>query len=96
MMLIYGKSMEYPPDFGRNANLKLRIKQLEENSGSWQKTGKTEEVGFQVVKDPADKSKLTLAINGQLIGEWFKEQLNKLSSSIRRTATPLKSKRLEL
>ena len=50
-----------------------------------------------MVKDPKDKSKLALAINGQLIGEWFKEQFNKLSSSIRRTVTPLtKSKRLEL
>ena len=38
---------------------------------------------------PIDKSKLALAINGQLIGEWFKEQFNKLSSSIRRTVTPL-------
>ncbi len=57
----------------------------------------TERAGFQVVKDPIDKSKLALAINGQLIGEWFKEQFNKLSSSIRRTVTPLtKSKRLEL
>ena len=33
----------------------------------------TEEAGFQVVKDPKDKSKLALAINGQVIGEWFKE-----------------------
>ena len=57
----------------------------------------TERAGFQVVKDPTDKSKLALAINGQVIGEWFKEQFNKLSSSIRRTVTPLtKSKRLEL
>ena len=57
----------------------------------------TERAGFQVVKDPKDKSKLALAINGQLIGEWFKEQFNKLFSSIRRTVTPLtKSKRLEL
>ena len=48
----------------------------------------TEEAGFQVVKDPADKSKLALAINGQVIGEWFKEQFNKLFSSIRRTVTP--------
>ena len=46
---------------------------------------KTERAGFQVVKDPADKSKLALAINGQLIGEWFKEQFNRLFSSIRRT-----------
>ena len=57
----------------------------------------TERAGFQVVKDPTGKSKLVLAINGQQIGEWFKEQFNKLSSSIRRTVTPLtKSKRLEL
>ncbi len=38
----------------------------------------TERAGFQVVKDPKDKSKLALAINGQLIGEWFKEQFNVL------------------
>ena len=38
----------------------------------------TEEAGFQVVKDPKDKSKLALAINGQLIGEWFKEQFGRL------------------
>ena len=49
---------------------------------------KTEEAGFQVVKDPADKSKLALAINGQLIGEWFKEQFDRLFSSIRRTVAP--------
>ena len=34
----------------------------------------TERAGFQVVKDPKDRSKLALAINGQPIGEWFKEQ----------------------
>ena len=49
---------------------------------------KTERAGFQVVKDPKDKSKLALAINGQLIGEWFKEQFNRLFSSFRRTVTP--------
>ena len=49
---------------------------------------KTEEAGFQVVKDPKNKFKLALAINGQLIGEWFKEQFDKLFSSIRRTITP--------
>ena len=49
----------------------------------------TEEAGFQVVKDPKDKSKLALAINGQVIGEWFKEQFGKLFSSIRRV-TPLR------
>lgn len=49
---------------------------------------KTERAGFQVVKGPSDKSKLVLAINGQLIGEWFKEQFNRLFSSIRRTVEP--------
>lgn len=31
---------------------------------------KTDRAGFQVVKDPKDKSKLALAINGQPIGEY--------------------------
>ena len=58
---------------------------------------KTEEAGFQVVKDPKDRSKLALAINGQVIGEWFKEQFDRLFSSIRRTVTPpRKSKGLGL
>lgn len=51
---------------------------------------KTEEAGFQVVKDPKDKSKLALAINGQLIGEWFKERFDRLFSSIRRTVGPFR------
>lgn len=48
----------------------------------------TERAGFQVVKDPKDRSKLALAINGQPIGEWFKEQFDRLFSSIRRTIIP--------
>ena len=48
----------------------------------------TEEAGFQVVKDPKDKSKLALAINGQVIGEWFKEQFGRLFSSVKRTVEP--------
>lgn len=48
----------------------------------------TERAGFQVVKDPTDKSKLALSINGQLINEWFKDQFDKLFSFIRRTVTP--------
>ena len=36
----------------------------------------------------AEKSKLALAIHGQVIGEWFKEQFDKLFSSIRRTVVP--------
>lgn len=51
---------------------------------------KTEKAGFQVVKDPKDKSKLVLCIEGKPIGEWFKEQFNKLFSSVRRTVAPLK------
>ena len=51
---------------------------------------KTEKAGFQMVKDPKDSSKLALAINGQLIGEWFREQFDKLFSSIRRTVEPLR------
>ncbi len=54
---------------------------------------KTERAGFQVVKDPKDKSKLALAINGQLIGEWFKEQFNKLFSSIRKSVMPSQNRK---
>ena len=43
----------------------------------------TERVGFQVVKDPKDRSKLALAINGQLIGEWFKEQFGGCSHPLK-------------
>ena len=49
---------------------------------------RTEEAGFQVVKAPKDKSKLAIDINGQVIGEWFKEQFDRLFSYIRRTVTP--------
>lgn len=37
---------------------------------------KTEKADFQVVKDPKDKSRLVLCIEGKPIGEWFKEQFN--------------------
>ena len=52
----------------------------------------TEEAAFQVVKDPKDKSKLALAINGQVIGEWFKEQFDRLFSSIRRNVISSRSR----
>ena len=48
----------------------------------------TEKAGFQVVKDPADKAKLVLAINRQPIGEWFREQFDKLRQGIRRPVQP--------
>ena len=51
---------------------------------------KTERAGFQVVKDPKDRSKLALAINGQLIGEWFREQFGRLFSSVKKTVEPLR------
>ena len=50
----------------------------------------TERAGFQVVKDPTNRFKLALAINGQLIGEWFKEQFDRLFSSVKRTVEPLR------
>lgn len=53
----------------------------------------TERAGFQVVKDPKDKSKLALAINWQLIGEWFKEQVEKSFSSIRKNVMSFLSKK---
>ena len=43
----------------------------------------TEKAGFQVVKDPADKAKLVLAINRQPIAEWFREQFERLRQTIR-------------
>lgn len=44
----------------------------------------TEKAGFQVVKDPTDKSKLVLYIEGKTIGEWFKAQFEKLSQNLHR------------
>lgn len=48
----------------------------------------TESAGFQVVKDPTDKAKLVLAINRQPIGEWFKEQFDKLRQGMCRPIQP--------
>ena len=57
----------------------------------------TEEAGFQVVKDPADKSTLVLAINRQPIDEWFREQFDRLRQSIRQPIQPQrKSKGMKL
>ncbi len=53
----------------------------------------TEEAGFQVLKDPADKSKLVLAINRQPIGEWFREQFDRLRQSIRQPIQPQRKSR---
>lgn len=49
---------------------------------------KTEKAGVQVVKDPTDKAKLALCIDGQPIGVWFKEQFDKLRQNIHRPIQP--------
>lgn len=54
------------------------------------------EVQIQVLIDRCTKyfrdncSKLALAINGQVIGEWFKEQFGRLFTSVKRTVEPLR------
>lgn len=54
---------------------------------------KTEKAGFQVVKDPKDSPKLALAINGQLIGEWFREQFDRLYAPIRKSVISPRSRK---
>ena len=44
----------------------------------------TEKAGFQVVKDPTDGTRLVLAIDRKPLIEWFKEQSDKLFTSIRK------------
>lgn len=51
------------------------------------------EVQIQVLIDRCIKyfrDKLALAINRQVIGEWFKEQFGRLFSSVKRTVEPLR------
>lgn len=43
----------------------------------------TEKAGFQVVKDPTDRTRLVLAIDRKPIDEWFKEQFDKIRQNIR-------------
>ena len=47
---------------------------------------------FKVEKNPTDGSKLVLTINKQPIGEWFKEQWEKLRQGLRKTEEPRKSR----
>ena len=47
---------------------------------------------FKVEKNPTDDSKLMLTINRQPIGEWFKEQYDKLRQSLRQ---PIQPKRIQ-
>ncbi len=52
---------------------------------------------FKVEKSPADSGKLMLTINRQPIGEWFKEQFDKLRQSLRISAEePRKSRGFKL
>ena len=51
------------------------------------------EVQIQVLIDRCIKyfrDKLALAINGQVIGEWFKKLFGRLFSSVKRTVEPLR------
>ena len=51
---------------------------------------------FKVEKNPTDSSKLVLTINKQPIGEWFKEQCEKLRQGLRNTVgEPRKSRGLK-
>ena len=52
---------------------------------------------FRVEKNSTDSSKLVLTINRQPIGEWFKEQFDKLRQSLRQSAKePRKSRGFKL
>ena len=52
---------------------------------------------FKIEKNPTDDSKLVLTINKQPIGEWFKEQWEKLRQGLRQPAVePRKSRGMKL
>ena len=85
--------LELTPDFIKEFAVYLSTEAGLRNGTIWEMHKRkftTERAGFQVVKDPKDRSKLALAINGQLIGEWFREQFNRLFSSVKRTVEPLR------
>ncbi len=48
---------------------------------------------FRVEKHPTDSGKLVLTINRQPIGEWFKEQWEKLQQTMRPTVQEEKKSR---
>ena len=51
---------------------------------------------FKVERNPTDNNKLVLTINRQPIGEWFKEQWEKLRQGLRKTEEPRKSRGFKL
>ena len=51
---------------------------------------------LKVERNPADDEKLVLTINKQPIGEWFKEQYDKLRQSLRQPIQPKRSQGMKL
>ena len=51
---------------------------------------------FKVERNPADDEKLVLTINKQPIGEWFKEQYDKLRQSLHQPIQPKRSQGMKL
>ena len=51
---------------------------------------------FRVEKHPMDSGKLILTINRIQMGEWFKEQWEKLRQGLRKTEEPRKSRGFKL
>ena len=51
---------------------------------------------FKVEKNPTDDSKLILTINRQPIGEWFREQWEKIQEGLRKTEEPRKNRGFRL
>ena len=51
---------------------------------------------FKVEKSSVDENKLVLTVNRQPIGEWFKEQWEKLRQGLRKTEEPRKSRGFKL
>ena len=51
---------------------------------------------FKVERNPSDNNKLVLTINKQPIGEWFKEQYDKLRQSLRQPIQPKRSQGMKL
>ena len=52
---------------------------------------------FKVERNPTDDGKLVLTINMRPIGEWFKDQFNKLQYSLHKpTGDPKKGKGIKL
>jgi len=71
-------------------NFAIKKRVWQEASEEHRRKFTTGRADFKVVKNPADKDKLVLSINRKPIGEWFKEQFEKLQQTIRRPMPPLR------